>query len=469
MAKLESVHDLDDGLSIGINRKKLKDGTLGAPRWYSRHYFEGQNGSHYISLRLEAEAGLGNFREAEKRARENHRLQRIKHESGIDQTATLNLRTIIARFTQQWLSRANENERLIAQHAEDGKTGRPLNLIEVDRGQGHYSHARYKALQTCLSNLEAYWDTLPTDIITDIDPQDLDTFTDWARRSFQWSPNRILRHITVIRQIWYYAYDQKLIKIVPAPKRPKEDLKNRKRRCFTETEYKQLVDWAEKNYASIVVKEDGTWQERKDHAFQFLCWIQFAAFIGYRPPSGAVKKNLLRWSSLIEKDKGTDSEKRLFRRIDEKNHDYEATVAKQVWPLFDALRDLYKKRGIADTEFIFAHTFENGMRWKAGDALMNFDKIWHRALDALQLSTDSQERRHRLTAYSLRSYHITMRIRYGNVNIYDLSKSLGTSMRMVQDAYDDYSTEAKYDVLTAGQSVDRDYTQNLDENGNLIL
>jgi hypothetical protein len=471
MPTLETITDLGDGLAVGIHRKKNpKTGEIGNPRWYSRHYFPGEAGSHYISLRLEATAGFDNFREAEKRARENHRLQRIKHETGAEQTSPLDIHHIQAKYLQHWYSQALINEQRRSDHEYAGFKGEPLNLIEVDHGRGHYSKSRYDALVRLLANITPFWDTLPTTTITDITNRQLDGFLPWARRHFDWSPNRILRHITQIRMIWHFAKDEGIVDLVPSPKRPRDDIKKRKRRCFTETEYKLLVDWAEKNYQKITVKEDGQYQERKDMAFQFLCFVQFCAWIGYRPPAGAVKKNLLRWDSYKIVNEGEENEQRYLTRYNEKGVDkYTATIGKEVWALFDALRELYKARQIEDTEFIFAHTFDNGERWEVGSPILNFKKTWARALQELELDTDSDERRHRLTPYSLRSYHITMRIRYGNVNIYDLAMSLGTSMRMVQDAYDDYSTEAKWDVLTAGQMADRDYALKTDPNGNFIL
>ena len=470
MPKLETVTELADGLAIGVRRKKNPDGTMGAPKWYSRHYFPGEPGSYYFSLRLDVEVGHANFREAEKRAREKHRLQQIKAETGAPQTAPLDIRNITNAYLDEWLNLAQHNERLIKQHEEDGKKGRPLNLIEVKHGKNHYTLARYKAVLTMCDKLQYFWDTLPTTVMPDIRNRDLDGFLEWARTRYQWSPSRIMRHITQIRMIFLYAYDQGIVNYVPTPRRPKEELRIRKRRCFTETEYKRLVDYAERNYKEIIVREDGRNQERKDLAFQFLCFIQFCAWIGFRPPTGVVKKNLLKWESLIIKNEGQEDEKRLFRRIDEKDHPmYEAPVGREVWALFDALKALYKARGISDSEYLFAHTFDNGARYSAGGPILNFKKQWKTALEYLELDTDSEERRHRLTPYSLRSYHITMRIRYGNVNIYDLAQSLGTSMRMIQDAYDDYSTEAKWDVLTEGQKAERNYTTRLDANGNLIL
>lgn len=470
MVAFVAVHDLGDGLAIGVKRGWLKkDGTHGPDKWYSRHYFPGEVGSHYVSLKMNVEPGNANFRAAEAKAREIHRLQRIKAETGAPQTATLDVRHIIKQYLEEWLLFAAENERKILQHEEDGKKGKPLGLIEVDGGKGHYTLERYKAIETIFTNIERFWDTLPTTIITDITEADLDGFLRWARSNTSWSPNRIVRHITQIRMVWLFAKGRKIVNRIPTIKRPKEEIKKRKRRCFTETEYKRLVDYAEKTYRQITVREDGRNQERKDLAFQFLCFIQFCAWIGFRPPSGAVKKNLLRWDSYVIKNRGTENEIRLFNRIDEKNHDYTATIGREVWALFDALEDLYRARGIDKPEYLFSHTFDNGGRYELGGPILNFKKAWHTGLAAIGLDTDSDERRHRLVPYSLRSYHITMRIRYGNVNIYDLSQSLGTSMRMIQDAYDDYSTEAKWDVLTAGQMAERDYEKRIDANGNLII
>jgi len=180
----------------------------------------------------------------------------------------------------------------------------------------------------------------------------------------------------------------------------------------------------------------------KDSALQFWAWLNLISWTGVRPPNGTVKKNLFRWDDIrYTRDGG-----RILVRKDKT--DYNAPILERAYDYLDFLRDFQVKRGLEDCEWMFAHTSSKAGYWEKGDPILSFKKQWESMLKALDLwlpwGTPQSEK---LVPYAMRGFHITMSLREG-IDARKLAKSLGTSVRMIDQTYDDFQTEAEMDELT---------------------
>ena len=78
------------------------------------------------------------------------------------------------------------------------------------------------------------------------------------------------------------------------------------------------------------------------------------------------------------------------------------------------------------------------------------------------------ERSAKLVPYSLRGFFITMSLNRG-VDVRKLAKSLGTSVRVIDQTYDDFQTERELDELLKGSGVADIGSVSYDEDGYPIL
>jgi site-specific recombinase XerD len=77
-------------------------------------------------------------------------------------------------------------------------------------------------------------------------------------------------------------------------------------------------------------------------------------------------------------------------------------------------------------------------------------------------------RKDKLVPYSLRGFFITMSLNRG-VDVRKLAKSLGTSVRVIDQTYDDFQTERELDELLKGSGVADIRKVSYDESGFPIL
>jgi len=458
MPNISNSEIIEDGLQIAVRSYEGKGGIT--QKWMSIHY-AGKGKQRWKSLKLNYDGGEYTKKEAVRRAKEYHAIFKADARAGKVEPSKpykfqASFHNIANEYLKDFLEKVKENEKL----ARSGV--RKDQLIEVVHGKGYYSLDRYKLAEQFLEKIYPFFYELDTDNIQKIKPLQLNSFSSWAFKKYQWAPASVCRAITTIRHVYFYAFDREIIDKVPSIARPKENLRARRRRCFKRNEYIKFIKTIEDNYKEYKEEKD---QRKKDRLFQFLCFCQFIAFMGFRPPTGRVKKNLLRWENYQITKKGTPEEVRVFERIDEKNHTYKCVIMKEIWPLWDALEALYKKRGVS-SPYVFAYT-EDFMGMKKGEPILNFRKYWKTYLRASGLD-GGEERSERLAPYSLRSFFITMRLSDGDVDIYRLAKIVGSSIRMIQIAYDDFQAEEEFQKLTKG-AEEWGYTAKYDTNGNLIL
>jgi len=458
MPKISHTEIIEDGLQIAV---RTNEGAKGiTQKWISIHY-AGKGKQRWKALKLNYDGGQYTKKEAIKRAKEYHSIfiadaRAGKVEPSKKYKFQAQFSNIAKDYLNDFLKKAQENAKLA------NKGVRKDQLIEVVHGRGHYSLDRFINIEQLLEKIYPFFYQLPNDNIQKIKPIELNSFSEWAFKTYQWSPSRICTAISAIRHVYHYAFDREIVYNVPSIARPKENLRERRRRCFKRDEYIKFIETIKNDYK---LKDGEKDSRRKDRLFQFLCFVEFVAWMGFRPPTGRVKKNLLRWENYKVTNRGLPNETRIFERIDEKNHTYKCVIMKEIWSLWDALEDLYKKRGI-DSPYVFAYT-ENYMHGRKGEPILNFRKHWALYLREAGLA-GGEERSERLAPYSLRSFFITMRLSDGDIDIYRLSKIVGSSMRMIQLAYDDFQAENEFEKLTSGAG-DPGYKSKYDKYGHLII
>jgi integrase len=174
-----------------------------------------------------------------------------------------------------------------------------------------------------------------------------------------------------------------------------------------------------------------------------------------RPSSGWTDRTLLRWSDIEIINEGTDSELWFINRT-EKTQDFgddpaKYIIQKPVIPDLKRLKLLYKERGISDPEFIFCHT-KNGARGAAqGEVIKSFRRQWENLLTQIGIPNPKHApQSERLSPYSIRGFYITMRLRYGKMNIDQIASACNTSAAMVRRIYRDWDIEQETESLTKG-------------------
>lgn len=413
------------------------------------------------------------------------------------------------RFLREAERLADENER------------RAIPIHEVDGGRGYWDRGKVKSvtaicnnylMSTSKNDFNGFWKYITPKtkrvtgryskelLIHNIAEQDLDLISEfmWKRKP-DLSPSQILKVITLIRHIYRYAYNERIIKTIPTIRRPKRQTKERIRREITEEEFLKMVRYTRNSYikpirqsnikyveyeytseytplvndyntgklSPIVISYRGENRYKterignnlqsksidfdlyRDYRYLFHLWLMILSYSGIRPPTGGTEHTMPRWSHYHEKESGA-----ILQRLDEKNHTYDAAILPEGVEYFRALRKFQEERGIYRPDgYLFAHPMgaqRSKGAWERGDPIISFRKQWIKMLEELGLDSDSSLQRDRITPSALRSYYITMRLRHGKVDIHKLAKATGTSTEVVMMHYNKFSTEAELPELTKG-------------------
>ena len=78
----------------------------------------------------------------------------------------------------------------------------------------------------------------------------------------------------------------------------------------------------------------------------------------------------------------------------------------------------------------------------------NYAQRLHKVLDLSGLTDELAQTGKSLSLYSSRHFFITMRLRYGKVPLYLLSKACGTSISNITDVYGNIQVEVEAETLT---------------------
>ncbi len=455
--RFDKIEEIDECLKIGLHSGKKK-------RWYAICYSEIHQKNFEHSLKLvEPEDGTER-KEAIRRARKHYKDFYNKVSVGVHPTTN----TSFLSVSTQYLAHIRELGELNQKEIDEGRT--PLHYVEHGTDGSIHTIEKADVKAKHMENIYPYILSLPKkDDITKLTSRAFDGFPEWALKKYKWSPSTVARHITAIRAVFWFARDKGMIDDIPNIKSPPQKLEERSRRNLTEDEYNMMIDWAWDRKERLRNSKWELERYRADDAYQFFIWIMILSYVGCRPPSGRVDKNLLRWESWeISRDKD-GSEIHTFWREEKGLKRYEAVIMPEAVPWFYALKKLHKDRGI-NSPYMFVHTNDRKGQWRKGDPIKNFKKSWRDMLTTLGLdSPKGSQQKDRLAPYSLRGYFITMRLEYGHMRIEDLARATGTSVKMIEQTYKSYSTKRNYKPLISGTRYNKNETIKYDEHGDLML
>jgi integrase len=424
------------------------------PKWYARIYWENGEKNSYYSLGVKYEEGMKSFLEARDAAHLKYADFKERVTTGGSPTTIISVESMGRRYLKQIRAWAEANEALIAK----GQLPR-----HKDDRNGFWTIKKVESKERYHRQVEPFFDTKWNKSIRNIDLRFLDTFLQWALDNREWAPSTINYHITYLKQVWTHSYNKGFVDNVPKFTRASADLKNRSFRALQAEEWDMMIEWAAKRFHSK--REKATDPEAIDLAYQYWMWLHFLSYTGVRPPHGQVKKNLLKWESYIVEERDTPQEKRMFKRTDEKEHDYEAVIMPEAWDVFNMMEEFREKRGLAKT-YLFQHTYDKENSWKKGDPILNFRSTWRNMLRDLGLAMPKGSPAHEtLVPYALRGYFITMRLRDGGMRIEDLAEATGTSVPVIREIYYEFSTRKQYSDLTSGSHPDRVKVRERDKDG----
>jgi hypothetical protein len=441
---------VEDGLSIGIRQTRS-----GKYWWQARIYWKQQRKYDWHSLKLEYRDNKDNLIEARRKARKVYKSFIDRVMLNLHPKQDLTVERVVGDFLAEAEGLAGSNEANIQKGLEPrfklvGKGTKPITLtrfLEID--------------QLTKTYVQPYFEdnSLWTRNIRTIQQRELVGYANWINqtrflseygREIQVSPSRINKGITVIRLIWEYSMRKGFVDWVPNIDRPDANLEKRSRKVLDEPTYFKIV-----KQARLDSEKEINHEYHRDLSEQFYIWIKFLSWSGVRPSSGWTDRTLLRWSDIEIINEGTDSELWFINRT-EKTQDFgddpaKYIIQKPVIPDLKRLKLLYKERGISDPEFIFCHT-KNGARGAAqGEVIKSFRRQWENLLTQIGIPNPKHApQSERLSPYSIRGFYITMRLRYGKMNIDQIASACNTSAAMVRRIYRDWDIEQETESLTKG-------------------
>ena len=429
MPKLTHEETIDQGLKIGVHKNGV---------WYARIYAydptTGKDPTQYKSTKIKYEDG---------RTANKNKARRIALQLAEDAKARINnsenpFKTYTAKeIANEWCNLvcklAKENDERIAANKK------PIHEIYGGKSGSYWGGHRIHHVLRINEILGDFWDSLRTKNIEKVTQKDLNSFIDWVKKDYDFSPSYQTRMITQIRMIWRYAFEKDLVSFIPSPKRPAENLKASSRRDLQPEEYERML-----NYAKERAEKEGTAISRRDKYLQFYCWLVILGSTGTRPPSSL--KNAILWEQYQPPEEG--EELGYLTRREKNPKPYTTIVLPEGVKAFETLQDLYRKRGISKTKYVFAHTTDRedsagASGYVKGEAIITFKKQFETMLNRLGLSSPiGTPQKDRLSPYTLRGRFITYCMEnFPQIRTEEIAEMTGTSVRMLEQTYFDHSTK----------------------------
>ena len=166
----------------------------------------------------------------------------------------------------------------------------------------------------------------------------------------------------------------------------------------------------------------------------------------------------LKWSE-ISTSKSDDAEARkvnyrIFVRADNSKTGKSRVIVCPVKKRFDVIKECYKKMGVdvLPDDYVFMNPLRDRKPYTRQTYYCRLQVV----LKHSGLEQELAEQGKSLSLYSSRHFFISMRLRYGKVPLYLLSKVAGTSVKNLTDTYGNIDTELEASVITKnmGRMVD---------------
>jgi integrase len=158
----------------------------------------------------------------------------------------------------------------------------------------------------------------------------------------------------------------------------------------------------------------------------------------------------LKWSDITEPKTTTSDDKnkniKITIRPEVAKTGVRRVIVVPVKKRFDVIKSCYKKMGvdIKPDDFILMNPAKNREAYTRQSLYTRLQRV----LKHSGLEEELLQENKRLSLYSSRHFFITMRLRYGKVPLYLLSKVVGTSVKNLTDVYGHIDPEIEADVIT---------------------
>ncbi|WP_096703570.1 tyrosine-type recombinase/integrase [Magnetospirillum sp. 15-1] len=248
------------------------------------------------------------------------------------------------------------------------------------------------------------------------------------------APTTVMHEMQILNQILDHAVDKRYIRYQDRPKATfSVSLKKRtKRDGFTSDEWKILEDWLWE-WPTLTV--NGRTRERREHLRDYCIFLYYS---GMRPGEAMNLQN----RDIHIQDAANGEEMVILDLNEGKTGERDVVAMPEV---ADAIRRL-RKREIATGPNDFLFINEHGEKLGVPSATFS------RMLEDLYLEKDADLRigrtNQKRTPYSLRHTYADTRLMEGDVNVFDLSENMGTSVQMIKHHYKHARNSAKAKELT---------------------
>ncbi len=228
---------------------------------------------------------------------------------------------------------------------------------------------------------------------------------------------------------------------IPQLDRVKEDKDGSyKRDILTLEQYETFWKYLEYQYT----------RDKKQKPYELLKRQVFSKFQGILYNTGLRPKEALGlyWSEVqpMEGELSKTHMKVFIRRENSKNGKSRVVVA-PIRSRVKKIEECYKDMGILPkpTDFVFLNPLSKD---KKQYTRQNYYQRLKRVLELSGLEEELAKEGKVLSLYSSRHFFATMRLRYGKVPLYLLSKAMGTSVSNLTDTYGNISVEIEAETLT---------------------
>ena len=176
----------------------------------------------------------------------------------------------------------------------------------------------------------------------------------------------------------------------------------------------------------------------------------FSKFQGIAYNTGCRPKELLGlyWKEVSPMEgELSDTHMKLFIRRENSKNGRSRLVVAPIRRRLEVIRKCYEDMGVelSPTDFIFMNPLS---KVRKQYSRQNYYQRLEKVLELSGLEEELAQEGKKLTLYSSRHFFATMRLRYGKVPLYLLSKAMGTSINNLTDTYGNISVELEAETLT---------------------
>lgn len=375
---------------------------------------------------------------------------------------------------QQILGKIDRQERLssittddlIRRHTEKleartNKTGMPNSITPDTLRVKMYYLSNWKDYICSLGYEKTTIDRIPKHKVRDFG----DWFFNLPKRSGNINTPRCIEQINnavgeVVTMYRKTAYRDRFISLEQIPDIDRlDDSKDKsyKRDILTEQQYEKFWKYMEYVYIKGKKLDDNGNKVvdplSKRDPNELLKRKIFAKSMGVLYNTGLRPSELLgiRWSDISSHTTGSDEDRKKNYKITVRPEVAKTGVKRiivaPVKKRLDIIRSSYKEMGVdvKPTDFILQNP-ATGAAYTRANLYMRLKRV----IAASGLEDELGVENKKLSLYSSRHFFITMRLRYGKVPLYLLSKVVGSSVKNLTDVYGHIDTELEADVITRG-------------------